>query len=75
MLEPLTTTTAGVVRRGSTPARSGEPSTASFHYFIANSYYKQGNLAEARREWEKAIELDVKGKFSRKARERLKLLK
>ena len=51
-----------------------EPSTASFHYFIANAYYKKGNHDSARNEWEKAIELDVKGKFSKKARERLKLL-
>ena len=51
-----------------------EPSTASFHYFIANAFYKTGSLDEARLHWEKAIELDVKGKFSKKARERLKLL-
>jgi Flp pilus assembly protein TadD len=51
-----------------------EPATASFHYFIANSYFKAGLLAQARSSWETAIELDVKGKFSKKARERLKLL-
>ncbi len=51
-----------------------EPSTASFHYFIANAYFKQGSQDNAKFEWERAIELDVKGKFSKKARERLKLL-
>jgi len=48
-----------------------EPSTASFHYFIANSYYREGLPEKAKNAWEKAIELDVKGKFSKKARQRL----
>ena len=48
-----------------------EPSTASFHYFIANSYYREGLLDQAKDEWSKAIELDVKGKFSKKARQRI----
>ncbi len=51
-----------------------EPQTASFHYFIANSYYKVGRKEEARDEWRKTIDLDVKGKFSRKAQERLELV-
>ena len=51
-----------------------EPQTASFHYFLANALFKSGRHDEARRSWERAIELDVKGKFSRKARERLQLL-
>jgi len=51
-----------------------EPSTASFHYFVANAYFKTGAMHDARHHWEKAIELDVKGKFSKKARERLQLL-
>ena len=51
-----------------------EPSTASFHYFIANSFYREDRYAEARESWTKAIELDVKGKFSKKARQRLEWL-
>ena len=51
-----------------------EPSTASFHYFLANAYFKLGRLAEAKGEWQNAIKLDVKGKFSKKAAERLRLV-
>jgi Flp pilus assembly protein TadD len=51
-----------------------EPSTASFHYFIANAYYHRGDTTKARDSWEQAIKLDVKGKFSRKARQRIEWL-
>lgn len=51
-----------------------EPSTASFHYFIANSYYREEFYKEALESWKKAIELDIKGKFSKKARQRLEWL-
>jgi tetratricopeptide (TPR) repeat protein len=51
-----------------------EPTTASFYYFIANSYYREGFYDEAKTSWTKAIELDVKGKFSKKARQRLEWL-
>ncbi len=51
-----------------------EPTTASFHYFIANSYFRENSYGEARASWTKAIEYDVKGKFSKKARQRLEWL-
>ena len=41
---------------------------------LANALYKIGRSKEAQDEWKRSIELDVKGKFSKKAAERLRLV-
>lgn len=49
-----------------------DPSNASQHYYLANSYYKANRLDEALAHWRKVCELKPEGKLARKANTRIK---
>jgi tetratricopeptide (TPR) repeat protein len=49
-----------------------DPTNASQHYYLANSYYKANRLDEALVHWRKVCELKPDGKLANKANTRIK---
>ena len=47
------------------------PDNASYHYYLANSLFKNGELDPARLEWEKVIRIDTRGQFAVRSRRKL----
>ncbi len=44
------------------------------HYYLANSYFKKGMMAEARKEWSEVIRLNPTSKIAKNAQERIDYL-
>jgi len=47
------------------------PDNASYHYYLANSLFKSGDVDSARLEWEKVIHLDTRGQFAVRSKRKL----
>ena len=52
-------------------ARAENP---SYHYYLANSLYRNGDVESARREWNHVIKIDKRGKFALRSRRKLEQL-
>jgi len=48
-----------------------KPTNENQHYYLANSYFKKGNLAEAQKEWNEVIRLKPNSKIAKNAQERI----
>ncbi len=48
-----------------------KPDNENQHYYLANSYFKKGMMAEAKKEWSEVIRLKPNSKIARNAQERI----
>ncbi len=48
-----------------------KPTNENQHYYLANSFFKKGNYAEAQKEWNEVIRLKPNSKIAKNAQERI----
>ncbi|MEW6712253.1 MAG: tetratricopeptide repeat protein [Candidatus Riflebacteria bacterium] len=48
-----------------------KPDNENQHYYLANSYFKKGMMAEAKKEWSEVIRLKPNSKIAKNAQERI----
>ncbi|GAB4271301.1 MAG: hypothetical protein Kow0029_08840 [Candidatus Rifleibacteriota bacterium] len=48
-----------------------KPDNENQHYYLANSYFKKGMMAEAKKEWNEVIRLKPNSKIAKNAQERI----
>ncbi len=53
------------------PLRRIKPDNENQHYYLANSYFKKGMSAEAKKEWSEVIRLKPNSKIAKNAQERI----
>lgn len=51
-----------------------KPDNENQHYYLANSYFKKGMMAEAKKEWNEVIRLKPNSKIAKNAQERVDYL-